>query len=664
MKKLLLALSVIFCIQTTIVAQIDTNVVVYFWKLDESFANRNRARVDTALDFFQQNNPIHRNFTGAQTLGNYGLPAQSIVFTERPQNDEFILINNFFPFMLLYNSTIYVNTKKPFTNLSYMKGGSNQTKEEILDVFHSQNLTKTLNLGFHYKTVGSLGQYSFQKVKNNAFNFFSSFSGKLYSYHFSLNWNKIMADENGGVLKDSYITDTTYAKTKDIPVLFSGTENSSEHNPDVLNEIKNLNILTVQEIAFRGKSGSTDSTAAVRKINIFYPKLVYIFNMNRTVRLFTDLDPKVGFNNGLYPAMYVSDSITSDSLLYWKFFNALRLQFQGRRNNHYFVDYSYEMSNYSMSVTTGNSVNDTLENIWFITDKIKLPGLNYNSRLYNTYFSSGFSKIFANRFDVNLYGRYYVSGYRSGDFLISGDMKFIFGKLDQPVSFMVQGSNELKTPDFLYTRYASNNFIWTKNFSKTSKYHLSTILSISSKKFELQGDYYLLRSWVFMNEEAVPAQYKNPLSVFVLKATKQFDFWKITSLNRLVYQKSENENIIDLPEIAFYNSTYLKHLFNFRATGGKLLAMLGFDLYYNSLYYAEAYMPSLNSFYRQNEKQLGNYPYFDVYLNLQLKRFKFFLKVEHVNAGWINNNNNYFSVLHYPRNGRDLKFGLSWNFYD
>ena len=65
MKKLLLALSVILCITKTGLAQIDTNVVVYSWKLDESFANRIRVEVDTALENFQQYNPIFRNSSGA-----------------------------------------------------------------------------------------------------------------------------------------------------------------------------------------------------------------------------------------------------------------------------------------------------------------------------------------------------------------------------------------------------------------------------------------------------------------------------------------------------------------------------------------------------------------------------------------------------------------------
>ena len=662
MKKLLLAISLISFIPAILIAQIDTTVIVYSWKLDESYANRIRTAVDTLLDNFQSHNPTFRRYTGIATLGNYGLPAQSIVFNERPENQEFILINNFFPFMKLYDNTIYINTHKPFTQLTYIKGGSSQNKEEMLDAFHTQNLTKTLNIGLHFTTVGALGQYRFQKVKNNSFNFFSSLTSKVYSYHFSFNLNKIVADENGGVLHDSLITDTTYAFTKEIPTLFGGTDNPPQHEPDVFNQVRNMNVLAVQEIAFRGNRQKSDSASTTRKLRIFYPKLVYIFNLNRTTRLFTDKNPAVGLASGLYPALNVSDSHTSDSLGYWKLFNAARIQFQGRKNNHYFIDYSYEVMNYDIAARTDQPKSDTVAPVWFITDEIKLPGLNYKSRLYNSYASSGFTKIFANLIELNLYGRYYLTGYRAGDLLLTGDMKLILGKADRPMTIFIRGTNEVKSPDFLYTHYASNNFIWTKNFNKTSENHWSTNLTISSKKFEIQGDYYLLRNLIYLNEEAFPEQYHTALSLFILSASKRFDFWKVTSYSKLVYQKSENEKVLDLPGIALYNSTYLTHMINFRATGGKLLTMIGFDLFFNTKYYADAYMPSLASFHRQNEKQLGNYPYFDAFLNIQLKRFRFFLKVEHLNAGWIDKN--YFSVLHYPRNGRDLKFGLSWTFYD
>jgi hypothetical protein len=660
MNKYLLALSFLLIAPAICIAQIDTNTVVSSWKLDEYFANQTRMNVDTALDQFQKYNPAFCNYTGVATLGNYSLPAQSLVFTERLLSQEFILINHFYPFMKSFTTTEYFNCRRPFTKLTYIKGGSSQTNEEILDVLHSQNITKEVNFGLHYTTLGSLGQYRFQKVKNNSFGFFSSKSGEPYSYHLSINWNKITADENGGVLKDSYVTDTSYSFTKDIPTLFGGKDRPPQHIPDAYTEIRNLNIFTKHEFAFLSERQKSDSVQTTKKIRIFYPKLIYIFLFDRTVRSFTDNNPTVGFNAGLYPAMNISGELTSDSLLHWRLQNTARLQFQGRKNNHYFIDYSYELLKYSMS--TGLTSTDTTEYYWFITNDVNYNGLHYNSRLYNSYISSGFNKIFVNRLELDLLGRLYLSGYRTGDIYLAGDIKVNLGKLSNPFTLSVSAVNELRSPDYLYAHYASNHFIWTKNFKQTFQNHLSAKIDISSKKFEIQGDYYLFRNFIFFNDEALPAQYHSDLSILAVSASKQFNFWKITSYNKLVFQKCDNEKILGLPELTFNTSTYLSHLFNFKSTGGKLLTMVGFDMSYNTKYYADAYMPALSTFYRQYEKPLGNYPYFDVFLNVQLKRFRFFLKMEHVNSGWINKN--YFTVLHYPRNQRELKFGLSWTFYD
>jgi hypothetical protein len=664
MKKPSVSLFLVFFAFCSTFGQIDTSSIVYSWKLDESFANRIQIPVDTSLQNIQIFNPAFQKFTGVQTLGNISQPAQSLVFNERPITDEYVLINSFFPFMKRPAQNSYFNTKKPFTKLSYIKGGNNLSKEEVFEAFHTQNLTKNLNFGLHYSTMSSLGQYKLQRIRNNSFRFFSSYLSKNYGYHFNVNYNKIVADENGGILNDRYITDTTFNFSKDIPTLFGGTESSTRHVPDVYTEVKNLNILAVQELSFRSRYPN-DSSRLSKKTRIFYPKLVYILIYDRTNRLFSDKNPLVGLESGLYSNAFISKKSTSDSLLNWRFSNAARLQFQGKKNNHYFIDYAYEIMRYSM--TTLNPDKDTSAvQYHFITEYFNLPGLSFKSTVYNTYLSTGFSKLFAGRFDVNLYGRYYLSGYYSGDFILSGDVKLIFGKISKPITFYAKGTTQLKSPDYLLTQYASNNFIWTNNFNKTAINHLSTNLSVSSKKFDIQGDYYLLSGLIYMNNNALPSQYDNALSVLSLSAVKQFDFWKITSIHKLVYQKSENENVLDLPELTYFNSTYFSHLFYFKGTGGHLLAMLGFDLSYNTKYYADAYMPALNSYYRQSEKQLGNYPFMNVFLNLKLKRFRFFVKMEHLNEGWFNKvfNNNYFSAIHYPRNGRDLKFGLSWTFYD
>ncbi|MBQ2344661.1 MAG: hypothetical protein II390_03515, partial [Prevotella sp.] len=60
--------------------------------------------------------------------------------------------------------------------------------------------------------------------------------------------------------------------------------------------------------------------------------------------------------------------------------------------------------------------------------------------------------------------------------------------------------------------------------------------------------------------------------------------------------------------------------------------------------------------------EIGNCPIVDVYANFHLKHTRFFVMMSHVNAEI--GDKNYFLVPHYPLNGRVLRFGLSWNFFN
>uniref|UniRef100_UPI003FD81B19 putative porin n=2 Tax=Prevotellaceae TaxID=171552 RepID=UPI003FD81B19 len=62
----------------------------------------------------------------------------------------------------------------------------------------------------------------------------------------------------------------------------------------------------------------------------------------------------------------------------------------------------------------------------------------------------------------------------------------------------------------------------------------------------------------------------------------------------------------------------------------------------------------------ENNVEIGNYPYVNVYANLHLKHTRFFIMMSHVNASA----GEYFLVPHYPLNGRVLRFGVSWNFFN
>ena len=86
------------------------------------------------------------------------------------------------------------------------------------------------------------------------------------------------------------------------------------------------------------------------------------------------------------------------------------------------------------------------------------------------------------------------------------------------------------------------------------------------------------------------------------------------------------------------------------------------DIFYCTNYYADAYMPALRSFHLQGEKQIGNYPFVDLFFMVRIKRAKLLLKYQ--NLSGLFGNYTYYTVPHYPMNDPSFKFGVSWKFFD
>ena len=213
--------------------------------------------------------------------------------------------------------------------------------------------------------------------------------------------------------------------------------------------------------------------------------------------------------------------------------------------------------------------------------------------------------------------------------------------------------------------YYSNHYIWNEyqRVMESEKItNLSGKISTPSNKFELAGNYYLISDLFYFNQEAIPENYGNTINILTVELGKTFRLWELASENRIVYQASENQSVLPLPNFVFFNSTYLNHTFHFKSTGGELQTIVGFDIYYTTDYYGYMYSPALAQFYVQEDQYIGNYPLMDAYLNIKLKRTRFFMKLQHFNSNW--SSKEYYSAIHYPYSAMALKFGLSWIFYD
>ena len=82
---------------------------------------------------------------------------------------------------------------------------------------------------------------------------------------------------------------------------------------------------------------------------------------------------------------------------------------------------------------------------------------------------------------------------------------------------------------------------------------------------------------------------------------------------------------------------------------------------YFTEYYADAYMPSLRTFYLQKDVKIGNYPYLDFYITFKIKRANIF--VGYTNIYTLAKDNRYFTTPHYPMRDSKFIFGVRWRLY-
>ena len=91
-----------------------------------------------------------------------------------------------------------------------------------------------------------------------------------------------------------------------------------------------------------------------------------------------------------------------------------------------------------------------------------------------------------------------------------------------------------------------------------------------------------------------------------------------------------------------------------------MLIRLGSDIFYVSEYSADSYNPSTRQFYIQNNQMVGEYPWIEPYLMVNVERFYFFARMANVNEGIPNYK--YLARPGYPLQDRAFKFAIKWTF--
>lgn len=698
-------------------SQIDSleNRKIYGWKLDPNDLSLQLQDLDTSLNSFQNFNPLLRNTISSNYLGNLGTAAQSKIYYDRKLFETgFVFSKSYGIYLHSPKEQLYFNTKRQFTLFKFSNGGPKEESEQVLSLLHTQNVNKDFNLGFDYNLISSEGRYQNQAVKQNKISLFSSYQKKGYRLHTNFGLNRIKAQENGGIDSMQYVGSDEYKNRRTIPVRLENARtqvfntnfylaheyrfgktieevkiienkngglkqvpqkgkrkdtkiqkdlaDSIVYNSDT--SIVNESYFIVQDSIITDSVSQRDKvidnaeviniekdTVKTFKLNGFSLSHEMIYNSD--TRKFFDEDIDEAFYNNI--DVYIDSLKTHDEVRQKQFGNKFSLHYQYLNKFSTRLSFYDEQMNYKYNIRPDTIFSDTLINP--IQDTIVKNDLMEKESNGNVSFY--IKAVLLNHIIFSGYGEYYIYGYKKEDSKLDLIFAYLLGKTE----IKLDGKYRNSKPDYFYKNFTSNNFKWDNNYlRKIEEWNVGFGLSNAKYKIDAKIQYGQISNYLFLDSTAYVNQFRGQINIMSAELSKRIKFGPINSVTRFVYQQSSEDSVLNLPEYNLYQSLFYERMSHFHATGGKMLWQVGVDYRFTSSYMADGYMPTIGMFHRQYGHEQADYHCFDIFVNIKIKRARFYFKYHYLNSAI--NKNYYFTAPYYPSPEPLFKFGLAWTFYD
>ena len=618
------------------------------WRMVDDFTLADTIAVDTLTNLHQINNRIWLRNVANTTLGNLGSPSISAYYPTIKRNDGNIFYNTLAEFIEYPNDFIFYDTKTPYTNITYQMGYPKRRSEEYVHVLFTQNVTPNWNVGAKYSLSTAIGRYQAQRADHTQVRFWSSADGDYYSHNLTMQYSRHELRENGGILDDNYVLypdSFMYDKADDLPVQFMDVNNNRSIYQ--LHYAHRLNIGFVERM--EADSTTYDVPVATAFHTLHIDKSHREFKVGNIAQ-YESLD----YFNELFPNILCDPRRTDDSEKYMLISNMFQLKMNEEFNSLLrFGLRAYicnEVRQYRWEAESDSLYNEELE-------RYELRKHRNKENRVTTNIGGQIFKNIGEAIRWNAGAKLYIQGYRTGDFELTGHLSSAFpiGKIKTEI--FADAKMEMRSPELFEEEYCSNHYRWHNSLERPKSFDYSGGLRIPTIKMEARVFGATLNNRIYFDEKSLPAQKDGVLQVMGAYLYKHSEIIGFNNITRLTVQSTTDEDVLALPSFALYSTNFYERLLF-----GVLTFQIGFDVRYNTKYYAPSYTPATMQFHTQKDRRVGNYGYFDPFINMQLKRCRAYLKYEHVNYNW--GSDDYFNAVHYPANPATMKFGISWNFYD
>ena len=580
--------------------------------------------IDTSIILFHDYDLMQQNF-GWFNLGINATPGFRTVY--HSQTDcglKWGMTESVEPYLINPKKLRFYNTVKPYTNLFFTFGGKS---EQQLIGTHTQNLGRNGNIGVEFVRQGVPGIYSRQHSDVFDLDVFADMKTKNEHYEISpyIILNRLKWELNGGVTEENVFTDSTLI-SKDIADVNLNNASAS---------LRNNHYGAYHSYSWGNKY--------VTKIN----DTTYQSQFNSSVRLQHHIDyAKYAFgyrddtldfpfyNN----AQYVFADSTRDTSSYNVLHNEISLRWE---NAKYIDSTSNIQRKFPLRIYASHDLHQFTYHSSALINEIKsgfeMSSGNIHSRI-NFYVNANAGLISTGDFE------YHINTYIG---LTSHTTKSIYLNLQ----------TNRAPPSWTMNHYYSNHYFWNHTFTPASETFAEFVFYDLHDRVKAGAKYVINKDPIYFSATAEPLQYSGTLKGWWIYVSKDFKIGKF-HLDNEIQINLLDEKVFSLPTYVGRHSLYFSGNLFKNALG----LSTGIEVNYTSDYYAPAFNPAMLTFHQQNNQLLKYYPVADYFLNMKIKSARIFLRVENADQKLFEPG--YFTTPAYPAADLNIKFGVSWMFWN
>lgn len=641
---------------------VDSTFVTYYnIAFDSIYLNSPRA-IDTNTFHASNHEMLERYNTVYSTLSNTGLAHKSMRFGYQKDLGFDLSLPAFSAYIRNEKNMNSYQSVLPYSELRYYF--TTGDKEQVLNVKFGRQFVKNLFVSFEFNTEVSPGVFKNSKSLNNYFwinaHYFTN--DKRYALMAYYYRNKLEMNENGGIKKDEdYIS---HAESDNSAILTNLTDAKNyikstgagfEHYFNLLPQTRqykviendSTNLQTADSIAVDTLSPFAKDTVlthyATKERKFTLGRICHSFNYQRNSLYYNESSSNIAFYEP-FDSIMLNPNKTTDTTIVQGIKNSLRWNSLGY--NSYSDDIPFFVSagiNYGI---------------------YKIKAFDYESlstkQLANYQQLSVNGDIVINLFRssrITGHGEIVTLGYQIGDFNLKGQWQQHIGTKEKNFGTATFDFNlKRQSANWFEASYNSNHFRWENDFRPAT--YLSFDLKYRYKSFGIGVKQTSINNLIYFGLEAKPEQNDGFVSIREAYGNFYYKLWRFEIEGVASLQKASNEDVVHLPLfLARMKLAYSQPIFKKAAT-----IQPSITVQYFTKYYADAYMPALRTFYLQDQVKIGNFPFIDLALSINVKKADIY--VAYNNMFLLTGNRDAFIAPHYPMRGSKIFIGINWRLFN